>query len=99
MEIDELRFRVERLEKLFTSIKLPDVNGEPEYVTIADAARRLSVHHSTIRRAIQSGRIRATNITPGSSKASWRIAVRDLQGFVANNVVVKRPYKCSFLGI
>ena len=49
----------------------------PAYLSISDFAKKLNVHHNTIRRAIKKGRIRAFRVSD-EKKAAFRIPVSEI---------------------
>jgi excisionase family DNA binding protein len=63
-----------------TQLPLPSFDGGDEFLTVADAAVRLRCCERTIRRAIESGALRAGRIRArGASRGAWRIRPADLE--------------------
>jgi excisionase family DNA binding protein len=63
-----------------TQLPLPLDSGDDAYLTIAEAAARLRCCQRTIRRAIESGALRAGRIRGGRrSRGAWRIRPVDLE--------------------
>jgi excisionase family DNA binding protein len=56
------------------------VNAE-EYLTVAQAAKRLQVHPETVRRMLSQGRLKGHR--PGSDKFGWRIPASEIERFLS----------------
>lgn len=70
-----------------TQLPLPlsSVDDRPpdEYLTVAEAAARLRCCERTIRRAIESGELRAGRVRGGRfSRGAWRISPVDLEAWL-----------------
>jgi excisionase family DNA binding protein len=71
------------MESPMTQLPLPIDEGPPEYVTVAEAAARLRCCERTIRRAIDSGALRAGRVRGADgSRGGWRIRSTDLDGWL-----------------
>jgi excisionase family DNA binding protein len=60
----------------------PGTGSVREWLTATEAAKRINVSSSYIRRAIYSKRLTAKNISLGAERAEWRIAADDLDRFM-----------------
>lgn len=58
-----------------------------EFLTVAEAAEILKVHPRTIKRAIDSGALRASEIAAGK----WRIRPADLEAWIEQRSNATRP--------
>jgi excisionase family DNA binding protein len=66
-----------------TQLPLPLSSGDDAYLTVAEAAARLLCCERTIRRAIESGALRAGRIRDGRrSQGAWRIRPVDLEAWL-----------------
>lgn len=56
-------------------------------LAIKTVADMFSVSEDTVRRLIESGRLRAINLSPspGKSRAVWRVRVEDVRAFLDNH--------------
>jgi excisionase family DNA binding protein len=64
-------------------LPLPLSPGDDEYLTVAEAAARLRCCERTIRRAIESGTLRAGRVRGGRrSRGAWRIRPVDLEAWL-----------------
>ena len=59
--------------------------ADGEFITVKDAARRLSVTATSIRRMIRTGRLPACDVSVGLCRATWRILASDL-GRIGNRI-------------
>jgi len=72
---------------VITQLELPIAQASPrftvEYLTIAEAARRVRCCERTIRRAIDGGALRAGRV-PGDrgARGGWRIRTSDLDAWL-----------------
>jgi excisionase family DNA binding protein len=70
-------------EVAMTQLPLPFPDGRDEYLTVAEAAVRLRCCERTIRRAIESGALRAGRVRGGRvSRGAWRIRAADLDAWL-----------------
>jgi excisionase family DNA binding protein len=70
-------------EVAMTQLPLPLSSGDDAYLTVAETAARLSCCERTIRRAIESGALRAGRIRAGRrSRGAWRIRLVDLEAWL-----------------
>jgi excisionase family DNA binding protein len=66
-----------------TQLPLPLDSGDDAYLTVAEAAERLRCCERTIRRAIESGALRAGRIRGGArSRGAWRLRPADLEAWL-----------------
>ncbi len=56
-------------------------NDRPEWLTVADVARRLQVSEETVRRWIRAGELPVLSLDPGTPRAGYRIRESDLEHF------------------
>jgi len=60
----------------------------PQLLSLNETAERLGIGRSTTQTLIDTGQLRASDVaTPGSSKRHLRIAVSDIEAFVASRAV------------
>lgn len=74
--MSQLHFRLE-----------PDERRQgPEFLTVAEAASRLRVCERTVRRAIDSGALRAACVRGSrADRGTWRISAADLDRWLFDN--------------
>jgi len=60
---------------------------EPKgFYTISEVASILSVNYMTVRRLVESGKIKALNIGEGTQRNTYRISAAELNNFIQSNV-------------
>jgi excisionase family DNA binding protein len=66
-----------------SQLPLPLSSDDEAYLTVAEAAARLRCCERTIRRAIESGALRAGRVRGGRrSRGAWRIRPVDLEAWL-----------------
>jgi excisionase family DNA binding protein len=55
--------------------------------TLRQAAKRLNVHHTTLRRWVQDGEGPRTFVKPGLRRSTYRITAQSLEEFIRRNSV------------
>jgi excisionase family DNA binding protein len=54
-------------------------------LTLRQAAKRLNVHHATLRRWIIDGEGPHTFVKPGRARSTYRITIQSLEDFIRRN--------------
>ena len=68
------------MSQMFFPMESADDGRGPEFLTIAEAADRVRVCERTVRRAIDSGNLRAARVRGShAERGSWRIRTTDLE--------------------
>lgn len=77
----DLDTRLTRIEAVLERL-LSEKKGIDGYVTVEDAARISSLTAPTLRRAIRSNKLRASNVSLNPGRPTWRILRTDLDHFL-----------------
>ena len=98
MSVADSEFLRELARKV--DVILKHIDGKPvesgqAWLSIGEAAKRSGLSHKHIRRAIDDGELPCSNVSRGSSRPTYRLAVKDLDNWFLSRRVETTPNKVA----